>query len=308
MKNKNNSVEKLSVIIPFLNEEENLGKLYEELLANLEKLNLEYEIIFVNDGSTDNGSDIVKKFVKTNPSVFLIEHKVKKGKGDALATGLKKASGSLILFMDADLQDDPADIKKFYEKIQSGYDFVNGIRSKREDNLVIKLYSKTFNWFLKKFLRSPFTDINCGFKMFRKEIADSMSFYANNFRFLPLYAYYQGYKTTEVEVSNRPRIYGKSKFGIKKIFIGIIDTLTTYFLYRFSQRPLHFFGVIGGSIFSLGLIILSYLSFERIFLNHLLYRRPLLQFGVLLIVVGVQIIMTGFLGELIVFFNKQKNK
>ncbi len=306
MKGKNS--EKLSVIIPFLNEEENLSRLYKQRSSSLNDLDLEYEIIFVNDGSTDKGAKIIREIAEKNPQVILKEHRIKKGKGEALATGLKSASGSLILFMDADLQDDPADIAKFYNKINQGYDFVNGIRKKREDNIVIKLYSKVFNWFLRQFLKSPFTDINCGFKMFRKEIADSMSFYANNFRFLPLFAFSQGYKVSEVAVNNRPRVYGKTKFGIKKIFIGIIDTFTAYFLYKFSQSPLHFFGIIGGVIFLFGFLILSYLTFERLVFNHLLYRRPLLQFGVLLIVVGVQIIMTGFLGELIVYFNKQKSK
>jgi hypothetical protein len=140
----------------------------------------------------------------------------------------------------------------------------------------------------------------------KREVLDDIVLYGNNFRFLPLAVYYQGFKVTEVEIRNRPRIHGKSKFGIMKVFIGIFDTMTAYFLYRFAERPLVFFGTIGGIIFSLGFLTALYLSYERIFYNVLLYRRPALQFAVLLIIVGLQIGLTGLIGELIVYLNKRK--
>ncbi len=298
----------LSIIIPFFNERENLEPLYKELkqaLGNLKEVS-SWEVVFVNDGSLDGGENVVKKIAKQEPRVKLVSLNRQFGKGKALEEGLKKAKGELIVFMDADLQDDPKDLKKFLEKINQGYDLVNGVRQKRQDNLVIKVYSKIFNWFLKNFLKSPFSDINCGFKVFRRAVSDSIPLYANNFRFFPLAAFYKGFRVSEVKVNNRPRLHGKSKFGIRKIFIGILDTLTAYFLFRFAERPFHFFGALGGIIFLLGSIILGYLAIERLFFGSLLYRRPILQLGILLVVIGVQIVMTGFLGELIVYLGKEK--
>ena len=298
----------LSIIIPFFNERENLEPLYKELKQTLEDLKEVsfWEIVFVNDGSLDGGEKVVERIAKQESRVKLVSLNRQFGKGKALEEGLKKAEGQLIAFMDADLQDDPKDLKKFLEKIRQGYDLVNGVRQKRQDNLVIKVYSKIFNWFLKNFLKSPFSDINCGFKIFRKKVSDSIPLYANNFRFFPLAAFYKGFKVTEVRVNNRPRLHGKSKFGVKKIFIGILDTLTAYFLFQFAEKPLHFFGALGGSIFTLGSIILSYLAIERLFFGQFLYRRPILQLGILLVVIGVQIVMTGFLGELIVYLRREK--
>jgi len=172
--------------------------------------------------------------------------------------------------------------------------------------MIVKIYSRIANWFLKTVLHSPYSDINCGYKVFRKEVLKEMVFYANNFRFFPLAVFYQGYKVTEININNRQRKFGVSKFGTKKLLIGIFDTLTAYFIFRFSESPLHFFGPIGGLIFGSGFIISFYLVFERIFFNMLLYQRPLLQIGILLIIVGIQIIMTGMIGELIVYLNKNK--
>ncbi len=304
MKGKNS----LSIIIPFFNEKENLEPLYKELkhaLENLKEVSF-WEIVFVNDGSLDGGEKIAEKIAGIDNRVKLVSLNRQSGKGKALEEGLKKAKGDLIAFMDADLQDDPADLKKFLEKIFQGYDLVNGVRRKRQDNLVIKIYSKVFNWFLKNFLKSPFSDINCGFKVFRREVSERVPLYANNFRFFPLAAFYKGFKVSEVKVNNRQRFYGKSKFGVKKIFIGVLDTLTAYFLFQFAERPLHFFGALGGGIFSLGSIILGYLAIERLFFGELLYRRPILQLGILFVVIGVQIVMTGFLGELIVYLKREK--
>jgi len=297
----------ISIIIPFYNEADNLNPLYRELKEELEKINEKYEIIFVDDGSTD---EPVQKF-KVHPAnggtnIKIIHHAKKLGKGQALVTGLKAAVGDIVIFMDADFQDDPADIKKFLDKINEGYDLVNGVRLKRKDNTIVKLYSNFGNRFLKSFVKSPFTDINCGFKAFKRSILDDLVIYGNNFRFLPLDAFYKGFKVGEVAVNNRSRLHGKSKFGSKKLFIGMIDTATAYFLFQFSERPLHFFGIAGGIFFSLGAIILIILAVERLFLGWLLYRRPILFLGLILVIVGVQIVMTGMLGELIVYLDKRK--
>lgn len=292
----------LSIIIPFYNEEKNIPALLQEITSAMKKEYGEYELILVDDGSEKKIqiSDIKYQNVK------LVQHKKRMGKGEALRTGIKNAKGEIIAFMDGDLQDDPADLKKFIQKIKSGADLVNGIREKRKDTLLIKVYSHLANIVLKKLFHSPFTDINCGFKMFKKETLYDFPLYGNNFRFFPLSVYYRGFEVAEVPVNNRKRINGVSKFGPMKLFTGVLDMITAYFVYIFAEQPLHFFGAVGGVLFLVGLCISFYLAIERLFFNILLYRRPLLQLGIVLIIVGIQIIMTGLIGELIVFLNKNR--
>lgn len=294
----------ISIIIPFYNEKENLPILVGRLTAELNKTKEEYEIVLVDDDSTD---DWQKKLQHPNPNIKIAEHRKKMGKGQALKTGIDNARGDILVFMDADLQDDPKDLPKFLKKIDAGYDFVNGIRQKRHDNFLVKIYSFLAAFFLKTFLRSPFTDINCGFKAFKREVLSEFSFYGNNFRFFPLAVFYQGYKVGEIPVTNNPRRFGVSKFGPGKLIVGVFDTLTAYFLYQFSERPLHFFGTIGAVIFLAGFLLSLYLTIQRLFFGVLLITRPVLWLGLLLIIVGVQIVMTGIIGELLVYLNKKKN-
>jgi len=302
----------ISVIIPFHNEEKNIPVLVKELSVVLQGLKREFEIVLVDDGSNDSSISNLKSQISNlnlkSENLKIIKHRKRFGKGEALKTGIDNSSGTVIIFMDGDLQDDPNDLNKFLKKIDKGYDFVNGVRKERKDSLLIKFYSKTAGFLLKKLLRSPFTDINCGLKAFKRQVVNNFTFYGNNFRFFPLAVYYQGYKVTEVPVNNRPRIHGQTKFGSGKLFVGLFDTLTAYFLYRFSEKPLHFFGTIGGILFLAGFIIDLYLAYERIFFNVLLYRRPLLWLGILMIIIGIQIVMTGIIGELIVYLNKKSDK
>lgn len=296
----------ISIIVPFFNESENLPLLHEKLTAEMDKIKRPYEIVLINDGSTDNSQEVASKLEKEDSHVRIVKHRKRFGKGQALATGVKSAHGDILFFMDADLQNDPADMPKFLTKIDEGYELVNGVRDQRvNDNFLIRSYSMLANWFVRSALRSPFTDINAGYKALKKEIIEEVPLYGNNFRFMPLAGYYKGYKVTEVKIHNKPRIHGKSKFGSMKIFVGFLDTMTAYFLYQFSERPLHFFGAVGGLSLGLGFIIALYLSFERIVFGILLYRRPLLLLAILLIIVGFQIVMTGFLGELIVYMHKR---
>jgi len=302
----------ISVIIPFYNERESLPILVESLVLELNRLKKEYEIVLVDDGSNEDISNIKNQISKLQSKnkkeiIRLINHKKRKGKGEALKTGIENSKGEILVFMDADLQDDPKDLPKLLNKIEEGYDFVNGYRFKRKENLLVKIYSKIASFVLRIFFHSPFTDINCGFKMFKREVLKDFIFYGNNFRFFPLFAFYQGFKVAEVPVVNHPRRFGKSKFGPKKVFIGVFDMLTTYFLYKFSEKPLHFFGLLGGVISFVGFLILVVLAFERIFYNVLLYRRPILWLGILLVIVGIQIVATGIIGELMVYLSK-KNK
>lgn len=297
----------ISVIIPVHNEEENVKTLSKELSDTLKKLKEDYEVLFIDDASTDATYDNLRS-QKFDKNIKVIQLKKQSGKGQALATGITASVGDKIVFMDGDLQDNPDDLPRLIKKLDEGYDLVNGVRIKRKDRFLIKLYSSIANSILNSFLKSPFKDINSPFKAMKRDIFNEIALYANNFRFFPLAAYYNGFRVVEVEVNNRPRIHGKSKFGIGKVFIGMFDMLTAYFIYRFADKPLHFFGPIGGSLFLIGFIISLYLSIERVFFGVLLYRRPALQFGILLIIVGIQIIMTGVIGELIVYLNKKNQK
>jgi len=294
----------ISVIIPFHNEKENLPILIPGLVKHLQALEQLYEIILVNDGSTDDFDKSLRSFLNTN--VKLLDMNRQMGKGKALVEGLKTATGEIIVFMDADLQDDPADLQSFKTKLDEGLDLVNGFRRDRKDNAIIKVYSKLAGSFLKNVLGSPFSDINCGFKMFRKSVLDDVVLYGNNFRFLPLAAFYEGYNVGEVVVHNKPRLHGVSKYGMRKLFVGVMDMFIAYFLYKFSERPLHFFGGIGAVLCIIGGMALSWVTYERIFEGILLYRRPLLQYAIFLIILGIQVIMTGIIGELIVYLHHKK--
>jgi glycosyltransferase involved in cell wall biosynthesis len=293
----------ISVLIPFFNEEKNVPLLLERLQTIFKKIGKPYEIVFVDDGSLD---DSAKTLSPLPPHVKLVRHRRQMGKGRALLSAFQQSEGDVLIFMDADLEDNPDELPRFIEKIEEGYDLVNGARQGRKHNGIIRMYSKLANNFIRNMLKSPFSDINCGYKAIRRKVLEEITLYGNNFRFLPLGAFYEGFKVTEIPVTHKQRMYGKSKFGTGKIFIGFLDTLTAYFLYRFAERPLHFFGISGGVIVSLGSAILLYLGIERIIFSQEIYRRPLLFLGMLLFIVGVQVISTGLIGELIVYLHKKK--
>jgi glycosyltransferase involved in cell wall biosynthesis len=292
----------ISVLIPFHNEEENVPVLRDRLMGVLDGVGEAYELLFVDDGSTD---DTANRVAADGVRVQLLKHRRQMGKGRALATAFAAAKGDVIVFMDADLEDDPDELPRFLEKIRTGYDLVNGVRKGRKHSGIIRFYSSLANQFIRRFLRSPFTDINCGYKAMKRPVLETITLYGNNFRFLPLGAFYEGFKVTEIEVKHKNRVHGVSKFGTGKVFIGLIDTVTAYFLYRFSERPLHFFGSIGAVVAGFGSAILLWLGVERILLGHEIYRRPVLFLGMLLVIVGVQVGATGLLGELIVYMHKR---
>lgn len=295
----------ISIIIPYFNEEKNLTILCDEITGVMKHIGESYEVLLIDNGSTDKSREEAATLSKKYSPIQPLRIRTK-GKGKALAYGVTKATGDTIVFMDGDLQDNPADLPHFIEKLKNGFALVNGVRSVRQDTLVIKIYSRAANLFLKTLLHSPFTDINCGFKAMKREVLDEIPLYANNFRFLPIAAYYKGFKVTEIAVENRARKYGTTKYGMQKLYIGVIDTLNAYFLYQFSERPLLFFGSIGTVFFMIGFITALVLSFQRIFYGMLLYRRPALLFAILCIIVGIQVALTGFLGELIVYFHKKE--
>lgn len=292
----------ISVIIPFYNEKENLPELIKRLTAVLSGMKEKYELLMIDDGSTD---EYEKEFPKKSSEIHLVKHRKRMGKGRALEAGFEKSKGDVIVFMDADLQDDPDDLPKFLRKLNDGYQFVNGWRKHRIDPVSKTLPSSIFNYFLlKKMLKSRYHDINCGFKAMKREVLEEFTFYGDNYRFLPILVDRRGFRITEVVVNHHPRLHGVSKYGFFRIFFGFFDTVTTYFIYTFAEKPLHFFGPIGGIFFMLGSIITLELTIERLFFGVELYKRPLLLAGIFLIIVGLQVIMTGIIGELIVYWHK----
>lgn len=299
----------ISIIIPFHNEEENLTILTGKISENL--VGQSFEIIYVDDGSTDHSRGVVESLQKKygKNTIQLLSHRDKMGKGSSLRDGIKKATGEIIIFMDADLQDDPGDLPNFLETLEKGYDFVNGWREKRQDGIIKTLPSRIGNaLILRMILKSTYHDINCGYKAMRKEVLDEINLYGDNFRFLPVAAEMLGFKTTEIVVSHHPRKFGKSKYGFFRRFTIFADILTAYFIFRFAEKPLHFFGAVGGVFFGLGSFLALYLSYERLFHGVVLSRRPALLLAVLLIIVGMQIIMTGIVAELIVYLHARRTK
>lgn len=294
----------ISVIIPFYNEEDNLALLQERLTHVLTRIGDPYEIILIDDGSIDDSVEMINKKDK---HIVLLKHRKQMGKGKALVTGFRASKGDILVFMDADLQDDPDELPHFIKKIKQGYDLVNGWRKKRNDGIIKTLPSLIGNRvILKHILKSQYHDINCGFKALKRDIMNEIQLYGDNFRFLPIAAEKQGFNTTEIPVKHHERHHGKSKYGFFKRFSIFADIFTTYFLYRFSEKPLHFFASVGGFFFVIGFLIDLYLTIERLFFNQLLYNRPLLQMGMLFIIVGIQIVMTGIIAELLVYLHKSK--
>lgn len=301
----------ISIIIPFYNEEKNLSILLKLLIQEQKKLKEKSEIIFINDGSGDNSlselSKLQSRIIETKFKI--ISHRKRFGKGKALMTGFNESTGDKIIFMDADLQNDPLELGKFVKTLDKGYDFVIGWRKDRLDPLSKRLPSAIFNkLILKLFFKSTFHDINCGYKGLKRKVLEEIPLYGDNYRFLPIMAKQEGFKTIEIVIKHQPRRFGKSKYGIFRLLSGLFDTVTTYFVYRFSEKPMHFFGPVGIVIFFIGFFITVYLTVLRIFYRMQLYRRPLLTFGTLLIIVGIQFVMTGIIAELIVYLRKKNHE
>ncbi len=300
----------ISILIPFHNEEANLRPLVEAIKKSLPLT--KFELVLINDGSTDSSYAIAKQLTQKklgSVTIKLVSRALRQGKGRALTQGFKISTGTIIIFMDADLQDDPEDLTKFVKKIENGLDVVNGWRKHRLDGQDKTLPSKIANKLIWRALfGSSFHDMNCGFKAFRREVLEEIPLYGDNYRFLPYLAEQRGFEVGEVIVNHRPRTWGRSKYNAVRMLFGLIDSLSTYVIVRFSEKPLHFFAPIGGSIFILGFIIASRLSFEWLFFNLVLSTRPLFLVSIFLMIVGLQIIMTGILAEIVVYMNLKNNE
>lgn len=288
----------LSVVVPLFDEEVNLSQLYARIKPVMEDLSKSYEIIFVDDGSSDDSFSILENLHTKDKTIKVIQLRGNFGKASALSAGFKYASGKVIITMDADLQDDPKEIPNFVKKLDEGYDLVSGWRFKREDPFSKTISSRLFNYLTSIFTGVRVHDFNCGFKAYRKEVIKDVSLYGELHRYIPVLAHWRGFKIGEIRVRHHPRIYGKSKYGIRRLFRGLTDLVTVIFLTKYMTKPLHLFGAIGVLVFLIGLIINIYLLFIK-FLGEGIGDRPLLLLGVLLMVIGFQIISTGLIGEMI---------
>ncbi len=296
----------VSFVIPAFNEEESLEKLYHAIYVPMKSITDDFEIIFVDDGSGDASFEKMEQLATNDNRVKVIKFRKNFGKSIALNEGFRMAEGDVVFTMDADLQDDPKEIQRFISKLNEGYDLVSGWKQKRKDPVFSKnLPSKLFNFMIGKFSGLKLHDYNCGFKAYRKSVAKGLSLYGDLHRYIPALAHSEGWKVGEIPVKHHARAFGKSKYGINRFFHGFFDFITVVFITRYLKRPMHFFGWFG-VLFSLGgFSICSYLSILWL-LGESIGTRPLLMLGVLLLVMGSQIIMSGLIAEMITH-GKQKS-
>jgi len=290
---------KISLVIPLFNEEESVTPLSHEIRKALSRINIDYEVIFVDDGSTDASLQKLKEITRTDNRFKYLSFRKNYGKSAALYEGFKASSGDAVVTLDADLQDDPHEIQNLLKKLESGYDLCSGWKKKRQDPFIKKISSKFFNFFTRIISGVKIHDFNCGLKAYRKEVVENVKVYGELHRYIPVLASWQGFSVTEMIVNHHPRRYGKTKFGMSRFFKGFVDLITVIFVTRYIKRPMHFFGFFGAVSFLIGFIILGYLTILWIH-GIPLSNRPMLFLGMLLIIVGAQLFAVGLLGEVIV--------
>lgn len=292
----------LSIIVPVYNEEESLPELEEWIRRVMEEHQFSYEVIMVDDGSTDTSWQVVNRLSAQNKNVKGIKFQRNYGKSAALNTGFAAASGDVVVTMDADLQDSPDELPELFRMVkEEGYDIVSGWKKKRYDPLSKTVPSKIYNWVTRTVSGIALHDFNCGLKAYRSNVVKSIEVYGEMHRYIPLIAKWAGFKKIgEKVVQHRARKYGETKFGAKRILSGFLDLMSVSFLGRFGKNPMHFFGTLGSFFIFLGLVILIYLSVAKlIYEAYGIADRPLFFFGILVFIIGTQLFVTGFLAELI---------
>lgn len=291
----------VSIVIPLYNEIENIASLYEKILPVVISMERHTEIIFVDDGSTDGTFKVLQKIQSSDPNVWVIRLRRNFGQAAAFSAGFDFARGGVIVTMDGDLQNDPADIPMLLVKIDEGYDIVSGWRVKRQDNLLTRRFpSMVANALISRVTGVKLHDYGCSLKAYRDEVVKNIRLYGELHRFIPAIASWMGIQVAEVPVNHYPRQHGRSKYGMGRALRVLLDLITVKFMLNYATRPLQIFGLAG--IFSLliGLVITGHLTVLRLFFGEALSDRPILLLGVLLIMLGVQLILMGLLGELIV--------
>jgi glycosyltransferase involved in cell wall biosynthesis len=288
----------ISVVVPLLNEERSLETLYEEIAAALEPLDDPFEVVFVDDGSTDGSMDVLTRLNAETTNVVVVHLRRNFGKAAALQAGFLEASGDVVVTIDADLQDDPAEIPRLLAKLDEGFDLVSGWKEHRNDPLLRRVFSRIFNWTTRVVSGVRLHDVNCGLKAYRAEVLQGLRIYGELHRFIPILASYRGFRVAELPVNHRPRQHGSSRYGPERYLRGFFDLLSVTFMGRYRHRPLHLFGGVGLLMGAIGFIILLYLTMVWLW-GHGIGQRPLLTLGVLLLVVGIQFVSLGLLSELV---------
>ncbi|MCG8312563.1 MAG: glycosyltransferase family 2 protein [Pseudomonadales bacterium] len=294
-----NKIVDVSIIIPLMNEEGSLNELYDQITETMTSLGKAYEIIFIDDGSTDGSYDIIRNLHESDKRVEVIKFRGNFGKASGLQAGFNAARGNIIITMDADLQDSPKEIPRFLSKLDEGYDIVSGWKKKRHDPKSKTGPSKLYNWVTRRISGIEIHDFNCGFKAYRREVFDHVELYGELHRYIPVLAGWKGYKVTEIVVEHQPRVHGESKYGWERLGKGMLDLITIYFTRKYAKRPLHIFGGLGLVCFMIGSLALTYLSVLWLFDAGPIGNRPLLFFGILSILFGGQLLSFGILAEML---------
>lgn len=297
---------KFSIIVPVYNEEQSLKILTEKLASVFKKDWRETELIFVNDGSTDGSLEALVRLARKYQNLKIINFRVNQGKSDALNAGFKKAEGEIVVTLDADLQDEPTEIPKLIRKLASGYDMVSSWKKQRQDPKEKKFLSQIFNRVVGALTKIDIHDFNSGLKAYRKQVVKEINVYGELHRFIPILAAQKGFSLAEVSVVHNERLYGASKYGLSRVPQGFFDLFTVLFLNKFKRSPMYFFGGVGVALLVVGGLILSYLSILRLE-GETIGTRPLLTFGILFVISGLQFVFTGFLAELMVHYMSGKN-
>jgi len=290
----------ISVVVSLLNEEESLRELFSNIDITIRKMKKQYEVIFIDDGSTDKSFEVLTALHAKQPDVVkVIRFRRNFGKSAALSAGFKEARGKYIITMDADLQDDPQEIPSLIEMLGNSYDLISGWKQKRKDSIIFTLPSHIANAVTSWMTGLKIHDLNCGLKAYRSEAAKSLKIYGDLYRYIPILIHQTGFRVGEKAVNHHPRKYGHSKYTIGKFYRGFLDLLTIIFTERYIRRPLHLFGVWGIVSFLIGAAIDGYLSVEWFLGLTSISNRPLFLVGFLFIIIGIQFISIGLLGEMI---------
>ena len=299
----------VSLVIPVFNEEETLIELKEKIINVFQKENMNGEIIFINDGSSDNSAKIISDLENENSEVKFVDFRFNKGKAAALQSGFDMAEGEIVITMDADLQDDPDEIPNLVNKINEGWDVVSGWKKNRKDPIGKRWLSKLFNYTTRIFSGIKIHDFNCGLKAYRNEVVKTIKVYGELHRYIPVLAAMEGYKITELAVKHHPREHGVSKYGFGRLFKGLFDLITVLFLGRFTVRPMHFFGMVGLLSFLAGFVVEIWMLILKFVLNESFGTHiAMLILGVLLLLLGVQLVSIGLIGEMLVYQSKKRNE
>jgi len=301
----------ISIVIPLLNESESLPELYRWINEVMTKHKLSYEIVFIDDGSTDDSWSVIEGLKKENANIKGIKFRRNYGKAAALSEGFKVADGTVVFTMDADLQDSPDELPEMYRMItEDGYDLVSGWKKKRHDPLSKTVPSKLFNAVARKVSGIILHDFNCGLKAYKNEVTKDINVYGDMHRWMPVLAKWSGYANIgEKVVEHRARQHGHSKFGTKRLISGFLDLLSLFFVGKFSKQPMHFFGTWGLGFSFIGFSVLAYLTIMKLIFNtSSIDDRPLFFFGILLLIIGTQLFVTGFLAELVARNKQDKDQ